>query len=263
MNMKATRGRVSSGLAAATLCLGFGMSLSAQVQTKTNQTAGQAKSQVTVEKATVVSVDGNDLIVKMDDGTIRHFPNVPESARATVDGQQLGIHDLKPGMHLQRTITSTTTPMTITTVQTVTGTVWHVTPPLAVILTLEDGKNESFKIPKGQKFNINGQMVDAWGLQKGMKISATKVVESTATEVANQRRITGTMPPPPPAPPAEVPILIAKAEPVAPPPAPETLAASEPPAQLPKTGSSFPLIGMLGLLSLLGGFVLRVTRPRA
>jgi LPXTG-motif cell wall-anchored protein len=263
MNLKAALRGVSPGLAAATLCLGVGMSVNAQVQTKTEQVAGQAKSQVTVEKATVVSVDGNDLIVKMDDGTIRHFPNVPESARATVDGQQLGIHDLKPGMHLERTITSTTTPLTITTVQTVTGTVWFVTPPTSVVLTLEDGKNQSFKIPKGQKFNINGQMVDAWGLKKGMKVSATKVVESTATEVANQRRITGSMPPPPPAPPADVPILIAKAEPVAPPPAPETIAASEPPAQLPKTGSSLPLIGMLGLLSLMAGFVLRVTRPGA
>jgi LPXTG-motif cell wall-anchored protein len=124
---------------------------------------------------------------------------------------------------------------------------------------LEDGKNESFKIPKGQKFNIDGQMVDAFGLRKGMKISATKVVESTEIEVANQRRITGTMPPPPPAPPAEAPILIAKAEPVAPPPAPE---APAPPAQLPKTGSSFPLIGILGLVSLLAAFGLRATRPR-
>ena len=150
MNLKAALRGVSPGLAAATLCLGVGMSVNAQVQTKTEQVAGQAKSQVTVEKATVVSVDGNDLIVKMDDGTIRHFPNVPESARATVDGQQLGIHDLKPGMHLERTITSTTTPLTITTVQTVTGTVWNVTPPTLVILTLEDGKNQSFKIPKGQ-----------------------------------------------------------------------------------------------------------------
>lgn len=263
MNLKAALRGVSPGLAAATLCFALGTSVNAQVQTKTEQAAGQAKSQVTVERATVVSVDGNDLIVKMDDGTIRHFPNVPESARATVDGQQLGIHDLKPGMHLQRTITSTTTPLTITTVQTVTGTVWFVTPPTSVILTLADGKNESFKIPKGQKFNINGQMVDAWGLKKGMTVSATKVVESTATEVANQRRITGTMPPPPPAPPADVPILIAKAEPVAPPPAPENVAASEPPAQLPKTGSSLPLIGALGLLSLMAGFVLRVTRPRA
>ncbi len=216
MNLKTALRGLSSGLVAATLCLGLGISLSAQVQTKTHQTPGQAKTQVTVERATVVSVTGNDLFVKMDDGTIRHFPNVPESARVTVDGQQLGIHDLKPGMHLERTITTTTTPMTINTVQTVTGTVWSVTPPLGVILTLDDGKNESFKIPKGQKFNIDGQMTDAWGLKKGMKVSATKVVESTDVQMATQRSITGTMPPPPPPPPAEAPILIAIAVPVAP-----------------------------------------------
>ena len=71
-----------------------------------------------------MTVSGSDLVVKMADGTIRNFENVPESARVTVDGKQLGIHDLKPGMKLQRTITTTTTPMTITTVQTVKGKVW-------------------------------------------------------------------------------------------------------------------------------------------
>ena len=78
-------------------------------------------------------VTGNDLVVKMSDGEIRHFPNVPESTRVTVDGQQLGIHDLKPGMTLQRTITTTTTPKVITTTQSVTGKVWYVQPPSSVI----------------------------------------------------------------------------------------------------------------------------------
>ena len=74
----------------------------------------------------------------------------PTVSRATVDGKQLSIHDLKPGMKLQRTITTTTTPMTITTVQTVKGKVWAINPPLSIILTLEDGKNQQFKIPQGQ-----------------------------------------------------------------------------------------------------------------
>jgi LPXTG-motif cell wall-anchored protein len=260
MNFKAALRRVSPGLAAATVCVALGVSTNAQVQTRTTTTAGQAETQATVDRATVVSVNGNDLIVKMDDGTIRHFPNVPESARATVDGQQLGIHDLKPGMHLERTITATTTPMTITTVQTVTGKVWHVSPPSTVILTLQDGKNQSFTIPKGQKFNISGKMTDAWGLRKGMLVTASKVVESTETQVANQRRITGTMPPPPPPPPADAPILIAKVEPVA---LPEAAAAPALPAELPKTGSSLPLVGLLGLLSMLAGIGLRAARPRA
>ena len=38
----------------------------------------------------------------MEDGTIRHIANVPESARIMVDGKELGVHDLKPGMKLER-----------------------------------------------------------------------------------------------------------------------------------------------------------------
>jgi hypothetical protein len=117
---------------------------------------------------------GNDLVVKMADGTLGNFENVPASAKVTVDGKQLGIHDLKPGMKLQRTIATTTTTMTITTVQTVKGRVWAIQPPLSIILTLEDGKNQQFKIPEDQKFNVDGQMVDAWGLRKGMVITAPR-----------------------------------------------------------------------------------------
>ncbi len=37
--------------------------------------------------------------------------------------------------------------------------------------------NQQFKIPKDQKFNVDGQETDAFGLKKGMKVSATKIVE--------------------------------------------------------------------------------------
>jgi hypothetical protein len=230
-------------LAAVGLCLLLALSLNAQVQTQTNTATTGKTTEVNVERAEVLLVQGNDLVVRMEDGSIRHIANVPESARAEVDGKQLGIHDLKPGMKLQRTVTTTSTQKMITTVQSVTGKVWHVTPPSSVILTLEDGSNQSFKIPKGQKFNVDGNMVDAWGLKKGMKISATRVVETPETVIDQQKKITGKMPPPPPAPPADTPILVATATPPAP-PTPEPAA----PAELPKTGSLLPLVGLLGML---------------
>jgi len=230
--------------------------VAAQVQTKSNTTSGQPTTQTQVERGEVVSVNGNDLIVKMEDGSLRHFANVPESARVTVDGKQLGIHDLRTGMKLERTITTTTIPKTITTVQTVTGTVWQVTPPNSVILRLEDNSTQRFKIPKGQKFTVNGQETDAFGLRKGMKISATKVVEVPETVVEQQRKVTGTMPPPPPPPPADQPILVAVvAVPVQAPAAPP-----EQPKTLPQTGSSLPLLGLLGGLALVIGLGLRAVR---
>jgi hypothetical protein len=236
--------------------------VSAQVQTDTFTTTGQPTAEVKVDRGTVVLVDGNDLVVKAEDGHLVHFANVPESARATVDGQQLGIHDLKPGMTLERTITTTTTPQMITTVKHVTGTVWSVNPPSSVILTLEDGTNQAFKIPDGQQFNIDGQITDAWGLRKGMNISATKVTEVPETVVEQEKAVTGTMPPPDP--PADLPILVVVLLPVdapAPDPVPVQTAAVALDA-LPKTASQLPLIGMLGFLALVSGLGLRAARVR-
>lgn len=234
-------------LAVGVFSFALALNVNAQVQTETSTTTGKATKEVQVERGEVVTVAGNDLVVKMDDGSIRHFPNVPESARITVDGRQLGIHDLKPGMKLQRTITTTTTPQTVTTVQTVTGKVWYVNPPNSVILTLENGQNQQFKIPKGQKFDVEGQMVDAFGLNKGMIVKATKITEVPETLVATQKSTTGTMPPPPQAPPSDVAILIVEEK-----PATSQSAAAAPatsaPAKLPKTASDLPLIGTLGLL---------------
>lgn len=254
MNSKTTWTRASLILLVAALCFAFTMSLSAQVQTKTSTTAGKATVTTEVKRGEVVFVSGNSVVVKMDDGSLRHFDNVPESARVTVDGKELGVHDLKVGMKLEKTISTSTTPETVTTVKSVTGKVWFVNPPSTVILTLEDGKNQEFKIPNGQKFNVDGQMVDAWGLRKGMTVNATKVVQSPTTVVAQKAKLTGEMPPPPPPPPADVPILVVE-EVVVP-----VQVAQAPAPALPKTGSELPLVGLLGLLSLATSLGLRTAR---
>jgi hypothetical protein len=146
----------------------------------------------------------------------------------------------------QQTIT-TTTPRVITKVETVTGKVWHVSPPNSVILTLEDGTNQSFKIPTGQKFTINGEETDAFGLKKDMVVSAQRVTEIPETVVTQQVKRTGTMPPPPPAPKQDVPVLIVMAAPK-PAPAAEEAKAEPAPKKLPKTASELPLVGALGAL---------------
>ncbi len=240
------------------LCSALAISTNAQVQTEKSTTVGRTTMQVELERGEVVLVDGNDLVVLMVDGTIRHFPNVSESATATVDGKQLGIHDLKPGMKLQRSTITASTPQTVTTVQTVTGKVWHVSPPTSVILKLENGTNQSFKIPKGQKFTIDGQQVDAFGLRKGMVVTATKIVEVPEVVVSQRKYVSGTMPTPPP---ADVPMLIATGEPT---PSPRAASTAETtPAlatKLPKTGSDLPLVGLLGLMLVSASLGVRLLR---
>lgn len=253
-------------LTPAVICSSPVLTMSAQVQTQTSTTTHGATVDTKVERGEVVYVNGNELVVKMEDGSLRHFANVPESSRVLVNGKELGIHDLKVGMKLEKTITTTTTPKTITTVQTVKGKVWDVSPPNSVILTLEDGTNQRFKIPKDQKFDVNGQMTDAWGLKKGMTVSATKIVEQPAVQVQQDAKLTGSMPAPPP-PPADAPILIAAVAPAA---VPETTprAAAEPPkhnapqapAELPKTGSPLSSIGFVGLVALVAALGLKALR---
>jgi LPXTG-motif cell wall-anchored protein len=235
--------------------LGLSWPVGAQVKTDTATESGQPMQVIEVERGEVVYVSGRNLMVKMEDGTLRSFTNVPEDLRATVDGKQLGIRDLKPGMKLQRTITTTMTPQVVTTVQSVTGTVFSVSPPKSVVLTLEDGTNQSFTIPEGQKFDVGvDKQVDAFGLKRGMKVAATKIVQVPATAVATQRAVSGTMPPPPP--PPNVPVLIAQSEPT---PAPAAAPAATP-ASLPETGSALPLLGLAGAASLLLGLFLAVVR---
>jgi hypothetical protein len=247
-----------SVLAVSMAFMAFAARAMSQVQTESSTATHAASVATTVARGEVVYVNGNQLVVKMEDGTLKDFPNVSESARVTVNGQQLGIHDLKPGMKLEKTITTTTTPKTITTVQTVTGKVWHVNAPSSVILTLEDGSNQQFKVPKGQMFMVNGNKTDVFGLRKGMTVSATKVTEQPITEVSQVTHLAGTLPPPPP---QDQPILIAVATPT---PAPAAAApAAAPEKELPKTGSYLPLIGLMGLLCLVASLMLKVYRVKA
>ena len=260
-------------LAGGSFCFAFCLTASAQVETTTKTTQdGAATKTVKVEKGTVVYVSGNSCVIKAEDGTLRHFDNVPESTTVTVDGKQLNIHQIQPGMVIERQTITTTTPKMITTIKTVSGTVWYINPPNSVILTMDNGKNQEFKIPNGQKFTVNGQVTDAFGLKKGMKVDAQQVVEQPATVVAQIVKRTGTMPPPPPAPKPDVAILIFVPTPAPPPPVQTAAAAPEPaPTKLPKTASELPLIGLLGVLfcglslatMAIRGTMSRLASPRA
>jgi hypothetical protein len=65
-------------LATGTLGLAFAVQTSAQVQTTKSTTVGESSHTVKVNRGVVYAVDGNDLIVKMEDGTFRMCPSLPE-----------------------------------------------------------------------------------------------------------------------------------------------------------------------------------------
>src|SRR5260370_39453679 len=98
--MKTGTSWMKTGLALAvgTICCVFAGPSIAQVETTQSTKAGPASKEVTGERGEVVLVEGNDLVVKMEDGSVRHIANVPESAKITADRKQPGSHDLKAGI---------------------------------------------------------------------------------------------------------------------------------------------------------------------
>ncbi|MDT8069093.1 MAG: hypothetical protein ROO76_13090 [Terriglobia bacterium] len=230
----------------------------AQERSETQITQEQSTHEYQVEKGEVVYVSGNEIVVRMENGEVRNM-TVPPDATATVDGKTITVKDLKPGMKLERTIKSTTTPELVTTVRTIEGTVWHVNAPKTVILTLANGENKKYNVPKDQIFQIDGQDKTVFDLRKGMKVTATVITRVPQSVIAQEKSVTGKMPPPPPTPPIQGALLIEeKTVPVE----VATTAAPQTQEKLPKTASIIPLIGLLGLGCTLLGLGINHLRSR-
>jgi LPXTG-motif cell wall-anchored protein len=231
----------------------------AQDVSSTTTMKGTSTYETTVRSGTVVYVSGNELLVRLPDGAAEHFVVSP-SQTFMVDGKQMTIRDLKPGTHLTQTITTTTTPKTITTVRKIDGKVWHVNAPSTVILTLPDNTNKQYNVPKDQVFMVNGQKDTVFQLRKGMMVSATVVTEEPVTEVSQNKAVRGVMPKAPAAPvPDDVAVLLVES-PKQPAQPTQTAAAEPAPTALPKTGSEWPLVGLLGAFSLGAGLLTRRVR---
>src|SRR5215471_13903197 len=173
------------------VCIAFILPSSAQVQSSKTVTHGEATREVSIERGEIVYVSGNTVVLKMEDGSLREFDDVSDGLNFMVDGKPVNIHNAKVGMKLEKQTITTKTPRVVTTVESVTGRVWHVSPPNRVILTLENGQNQEFRIPRGQRFMVDGRETDAWGLRKGMRVSAQRVTEVPVTVVAQEVRRSG------------------------------------------------------------------------
>jgi hypothetical protein len=249
---KASTCRLAVAVTVLSCALVLGKALAQDTSTSSTQTS-QSTVTTEVKSGTIVYVSGNDVVVKLDDGTVKHVV-VPDTTTITVDGKDLTVHDLQPGMKVTRTITTTTTPKTVQTIRTVKGKVWYVNPPHNLILSFPDGTNKQYNVPDGAKFDIDGQKQSIFHVRKGMVISATLIKDVPENDVASTRSVSGEMPPPPPETPAPMGVLLIEA----PAPQPATNEVAE--NTLPKTGSLVPLVGLLGLLSLAASLGLRCLR---
>jgi sortase A len=225
---------------------------SAQDTTTTSLRHGEPAFESNVRNAEIAYVEGNDLVLKLENGKVEHLI-VPSSEKFTIDGQEATVNELKAGTKLTQTITTTTTPRYVKTIRVLKGKVWHVNAPGSVILTLPDGTNQLYKVPSHATFTINGQKKTVFDLKKGMKLEATIVTDEPQTVVAYNKTNVGQAPTPA-TPPLLGVLLIQRTAPAT----QEVARAEEVPSSvsaehvdtLPSTSSNLPLVGLLGLFGL-------------
>jgi len=214
----------------------------------------------------VIAVKGNTLVVKLPEGT-REL-TVPDSFRFTVNGQQMSVHQLQPGMSGTATITTrtTTTPVTVTEVKN--GTVALVSGSSVYVRTGGDVKlfNQSELDKRGVQITVDGKPRAVNELHQGDQLSAV-IVTSRPPRVVTEREVQATLAkaaapasaaaaPAAPAPPAAA--RSAGAPAAAAPAAPTQVARA-----LPKTASSSPAIALAGLVSLAFAVSLGIRRRRS
>jgi len=233
-----------------------GLAVAASAQSRTTSTE--------TRPFTVVSVDGNKLVAKTAQGA--QEITVPEDFRFTVDGKEVSVHELKPGMKGTAKITTitTTTPVHVTEVRN--GEVMQ-TSGNSIIVRGPNGIrmfSEGDVARRNVEIIRDGRPVRLTDLRRGDRLTATIVTEGTP-KVMTERQVQATLSGAPAAtsgtkeaaPAAAPPTAAAPAAPATP-PAP----AHTPAKKLPKTASSLPLVGLLGALSLALGLGLTIARRR-
>src|SRR6187401_54380 len=160
-------------------------------------TAGGSAAQTTstsseVKKFEVIAVDGNDLVVRLPEGT-RQI-NVPPGFVFTVNGKALSVSDLIPGMSGTATITTTTTvtPVTVTevksgTVALVSGTAVYVRTPEGVRLFTQSELDK-----RGIKIFVDGKPRAVNELHEGNKLTAT-IVTTKPPSIVTEKEVQATL----------------------------------------------------------------------
>ncbi len=244
MNLFKKASFMNKGFGAIVLALVAFGTAAAQDSTVTIIAHGQPSFDTQVKNAEVVYVEGNDLVLKLENGRVEHLV-VPDSDKFAIDGKEISVHELVPGTKLNQTITTTTTPRYVSSVRTIEGKVWHAKAPSSLILTLPDNTNQIFNVPNDAKFTIDGKEKTVFDLKKGMKVKATIVTDEEHTIVESNKMAFGKTPQI--STPRSTGFLL-----FLPPSQPQvTLASAEQPAEmLPETGSSLPLVGLIGTLAI-------------
>jgi hypothetical protein len=210
----------------------------------------------------VVSVDGNTVVLKGAEGTKEY--TVPEGFRFNVNGRDVGVSELRPGMKGSATITTTTTVKPVTVTEVRNGEVVHASGGMIIVrgpkgfhsFTQADVDNRQAKILR------EGQPIQISDLRTGDRLTAT-IVTQRPPQVLTDRQVKATIsdvarmeaPAPSGAAGGAAPARAAVTQ--------SASAAADAPRRLPKTASPVPLLGLIAGVALVVAGSLRVRRRYA
>jgi len=210
------------------------------------QAAGATSTESTVvthqvKSGEVESVAGNKIVVKEADGL--HEYTLPDGFVFQMNGQPVGVDQLKPGMRVDAVITDKVTTRNVEVTRVASATVMQVAPGGIVVKTAKgDLKSYDFKDAQGNDvyYVQDGKEISLRSVKKGDKLSGTFVTTLPSTQTKQRSVVAQATAPAEPAP-AQV--------------------ASAAPAHLPRTASPLPLLGLLALVS--GGIAVALRAVRA
>jgi len=219
----------------------------------------------------VLAVQGNTVTVRTREKGTQEV-TVTDDFRFTVDGKQVGVHELKPGMKGTATITTTTTTTPVVVTEVRDGTVERVAGNSIIVRTANGFRmfSEGDAAQRGATIIRNGQPADFTSLRAGDRLTAT-IVTTHPPKVMTKTQVDATMTAPAAAAAATSGAAPAPAAPAAPAaqaqtgaaPAGEAAAHQTHHKKLPKTASPYPAFGLVGA-SLCGfALMLGMLRRRA
>jgi hypothetical protein len=228
--------------------------------------AGQTTTSTQTTKSfEVLSVSGGQLVVRLPEGT--REMTVPDDYRFTVDGKQLALADLKPGMKGTATITTRTTVTPVTVTEVKNGTVMQATGASVLVKTDQGFKNftQGDLDKRGVKIMKDGAPVQLSDLHRDDRLTAT-IITSKPPRVMTEKEVNASLAAAPA--PGMAPAAGGSAS-TRPAPAATSgaggagagSAAAAPGARkLPKTASSWPLLGLVSAMMLVSALTLTLRR---
>ena len=160
----------SSAILGVGLLAAFGAVATAQQPSTTRITStGQPATTTSTRmvNATVVSVDGNNVVAEDASGHATQY-TIPDGFKFQFEGRDIGVAELKPGMHVSATITTTTTTTPVWVTEIKTGKV-----------LLVSGHSIIVRGPEGNRVfsNKDAEQRNVTVMRNGQKVSLARAIE--------------------------------------------------------------------------------------